>query len=292
VCFDYIYNFCSKHFSFYGEISEIRLDVKYPLFLSDCNETVIFPANFRKILKCYEYPYSGSQVVACGRTDTTFPDQPRVEAKPTMYNTHINITKITSTQHTKYNEIGCTCFGLLGRHQAIIKDINKTRHCAMCQTHAGTNVHITTPKQIRGIHSHQLTHFQSSKHPHKTEIKNIRSLHKINFTLGHKGGNPSLYINSQHSRFHCSMYIVTVCMYTLHVCVYIHTYTYIHTHTHTQTNKHTHTTSQKVPLSGPQNQYCLICVHLSRYPGWHHSQTSSTSVTGTKANLVSLADQI
>jgi hypothetical protein len=30
----------------------IGLHVKYPLFLSDCNETLTFSTDFRKILKC------------------------------------------------------------------------------------------------------------------------------------------------------------------------------------------------------------------------------------------------
>jgi hypothetical protein len=45
VCFDFLYNFGLKHFSFYLELSEIWskvyicLHVKYPLFLSYVNET-------------------------------------------------------------------------------------------------------------------------------------------------------------------------------------------------------------------------------------------------------------
>jgi len=44
VCFDFLYNFCLKYFSFSEEMSEILSKmyiphVKYPLFLSDFNET-------------------------------------------------------------------------------------------------------------------------------------------------------------------------------------------------------------------------------------------------------------
>jgi hypothetical protein len=49
MCFDFLYNFCLKHFSFYEEMSDvwsqmyIGLHVKYPLFLSDfLNKTWIF----------------------------------------------------------------------------------------------------------------------------------------------------------------------------------------------------------------------------------------------------------
>ena len=48
VCFDFLYKFYLKHFSLYEELNEIwsqmdvGLQVKYPLFLSDFNETCIF----------------------------------------------------------------------------------------------------------------------------------------------------------------------------------------------------------------------------------------------------------
>ena len=41
----------------------IGLHVKCPLFLSDFNETRIFSADFRNILKFHENPYTGSRVV-------------------------------------------------------------------------------------------------------------------------------------------------------------------------------------------------------------------------------------
>ena len=47
----------------------IGLHVKYPLFLSYFDETSIFAANFRKMLKFHENPTSGSWAVRCGRTD-------------------------------------------------------------------------------------------------------------------------------------------------------------------------------------------------------------------------------
>jgi hypothetical protein len=78
-CFDFLYNFCLKHFSFQEEMSEmwskmyIGLYVKYQLFLSYFNETWIFSTFFRKIPTCrfYENPSSGSRVDPCGWTDIT-----------------------------------------------------------------------------------------------------------------------------------------------------------------------------------------------------------------------------
>jgi len=57
VCFDFLYNFCVRHFPFSEEFSEIIssmyivLHVKYPLFLSDFDKAWIFYIDFRKILK-------------------------------------------------------------------------------------------------------------------------------------------------------------------------------------------------------------------------------------------------
>ena len=50
----------------------IVLPVKYPLFLSDLNGTLIFSIDFRKKYSNIEYrenPFSGSRVVPFGRTD-------------------------------------------------------------------------------------------------------------------------------------------------------------------------------------------------------------------------------
>jgi hypothetical protein len=49
------------------------LQVKYPLFLSDLNETKFSRRIFEKYsnIKFHENPYSGSRVVQCGQTDMT-----------------------------------------------------------------------------------------------------------------------------------------------------------------------------------------------------------------------------
>jgi hypothetical protein len=74
---DFLYNCCLKYCSFYTELSQIwpriynDLSVKYPLFLSDLNETWILKTDFRKMRK-YKISWisiSGSRAVPCGRTD-------------------------------------------------------------------------------------------------------------------------------------------------------------------------------------------------------------------------------
>jgi len=66
VCFDFIYNFCLKHFSFWDKLREIWskkyvwLHIKYPFFMSDFNETWICSTDFRKIRK-YQISWKSTQ---------------------------------------------------------------------------------------------------------------------------------------------------------------------------------------------------------------------------------------
>jgi len=53
MCFDFLYKFCLKYFSFYEKFSLIwskckLVFVKYPLFLSDSNGTWVPSTDFRK----------------------------------------------------------------------------------------------------------------------------------------------------------------------------------------------------------------------------------------------------
>jgi len=49
----------------------IGLHVKYPLLLSDFNETLIFSSDFQRTsnIKFHENPCCGNRVALCGRTD-------------------------------------------------------------------------------------------------------------------------------------------------------------------------------------------------------------------------------
>jgi hypothetical protein len=77
VCFDCLYNFCLKHFSFYEEMSEmgskmrIGLHVQYPLLLSILMKFSLQISEKYANIKFNENTSNCSRVVRCGKTDMT-----------------------------------------------------------------------------------------------------------------------------------------------------------------------------------------------------------------------------
>ena len=79
VCFDFLYNFCLKNFSFWEEMSELcdknvyRYSRKLPFILVRFSWNLNFFTEFKKSsnTKFHENPSSGSRVFPCGRTDMT-----------------------------------------------------------------------------------------------------------------------------------------------------------------------------------------------------------------------------
>ena len=72
--FDWNISHSKKNWARYDEKYILVFHVKYRLFLSDFNETWIFCTQFRKkysSIKFRENPASGTEDVACGRTDMT-----------------------------------------------------------------------------------------------------------------------------------------------------------------------------------------------------------------------------
>jgi hypothetical protein len=77
-CFDLLYKYSLKHFSFREELSEllsqmyIGLHIYYPVFLSDLKKIGFSLQIFEKHsnIKFHENTSSGSRVVSCGRTDS------------------------------------------------------------------------------------------------------------------------------------------------------------------------------------------------------------------------------
>ena len=77
----------------------VGLHVKYPLVLSDCNKTLIFWINFRKInVKFHGNSSTGNRVVPCGRTGRYTDRHDEANSRFSQfhecsYNTHILMWK-------------------------------------------------------------------------------------------------------------------------------------------------------------------------------------------------------
>jgi len=86
--------------------------LKYPLFFSDFNETLIFATNFRNYSKFHEDPSSGSRVVSCGRTDGPTDRTELVVAFRNLSNTHKNTCFICTIGNTKMHgqELNCCLY--------------------------------------------------------------------------------------------------------------------------------------------------------------------------------------
>ena len=100
-CFDFLYNFYVKHFSFSAECSEtlsqmyICLHVKYPFFLSYFSETWNFFTDFRKILK-YEILYAVSlsnvnKLTPYTSQDTLYAVLPTAPHVPSLLSFHLTV---------------------------------------------------------------------------------------------------------------------------------------------------------------------------------------------------------
>ena len=81
MCFDFLYNWYLKYFSFYEHFREIlsyvskRLYVGYPVLFADFNETCIFSTDFRNKAQISSFtkiiPVGAELFHTDGRTDTT-----------------------------------------------------------------------------------------------------------------------------------------------------------------------------------------------------------------------------
>ena len=102
MCFDLLYNFCLKHFSFWEELSEIwpkmyiGLHVKCRLLLADCNETGILVTEFRKNIPISNFikirPVE-AELIACGQTDRRFAANLRRRPKLSPLNTILSTNR-------------------------------------------------------------------------------------------------------------------------------------------------------------------------------------------------------
>ena len=171
VCFDFLYNFCLKHFSFYVELSEIwskmyiGLHVKYRLLLSDCNENWISFEIFSRNILISNFvksrPAGAELLHPDGRTAVTklilrFPQVSRTQLTRHPYSMTL-CTAQCSLQVISYGEISFTAvlmidYALQHQVKTPLADIlachfslsgARLRHCATNQNVAGSIPDVT-----------------------------------------------------------------------------------------------------------------------------------------------------
>ena len=132
------------------------LHVKYPLFLSDFNETSIFSIDFRKSsnITFHQNPSKGSRVVLYGQTDMT----KQTLAFRNFANAHKNIVEPERTQTIWRLRVAYWI-----RKNACTRASTRARSCI--HTHPPTHPHTHTHTHTQHTHGHWHTHTCACSHP-------------------------------------------------------------------------------------------------------------------------------
>jgi hypothetical protein len=170
VCFDFLYNFCLKHFSFQEELIEILsqmytgLHVNHPLFLSDFNTIRIFSTDFQKNTQLWNFikirPIEAQLFHADGRTDmkliVAFHNIPN--APKTAFSSKTNILQMFSPLHVnntyvRHHQRMPAYPVLVGNRQCNLRlqlsPTHDTKMSATC-THRPTELYQTCGRPRRG----------------------------------------------------------------------------------------------------------------------------------------------
>jgi len=139
VCFEFLYNLCLRHFSFFEELSEIRskmyigLHIKYPLFLSYFNEKFldIFSKNTQNI-KFHTNPSSRSRIVSCGRTAAQT-DMAKLTVAFTILQTRVKIG-LSKLMHSSYR-LECKHARIINPFQPKLILVLTTVTCTCCRAY-------------------------------------------------------------------------------------------------------------------------------------------------------------